>query len=83
MEFWIGVVKKMLGTKSLYIYLGSIIIGSVLFGLGLDYVFEITSVDPKSLIHMHEEVSVFEILSSVVLWGYILYYILSDLRKKA
>ena len=79
----IGVVKKMLGTKSLYIYLGSIVIGSVLFGLGLDYIFDITSVDPKSLIHMHEEVSLFEILSSVVLWGYVLYYILSDLRKKA
>jgi uncharacterized membrane protein YraQ (UPF0718 family) len=30
----IGVVKKMLGTKSLYIYLGSIIVGSILFGLG-------------------------------------------------
>ena len=79
----IGVVKKMLGTKSLYIYLGSIVIGSVLFGLGLDYIFDITSVDPKSLIHMHEEVNLFEILSSVVLWGYVVYYILKDLRKKA
>ena len=38
---------------------GSIIIGSVLFGLGLDYIFDITSVDPKSLIHMHEEVNIF------------------------
>lgn len=79
----IGVVKKMLGTKSLYIYLGSIVIGSVLFGLGLDYVFNISSVDPKSLIHIHEEVGVLEILSSVVLWGYVIYYILSGLRKKA
>lgn len=79
----IGVVKKMLGTKSLYIYLGSIIIGSILFGLGLDYIFDIASVDPKSLIHIHEEVNLFEILSSIVLWGYVVYYIFSDLRKKA
>lgn len=78
----IGVVKKMLGTKSLYIYLGSIIIGSVLFGLGLDYIFDITSVDPKSLIHIHEEVSVFEVLSSVVLWGYVIYYIVKPYFKK-
>lgn len=79
----IGVVKKMLGTKSLYIYLGSIVIGSVLFGLGLDYIFDITSIDPKSLLHIHEEVGMLEILSSVILWGYVLYYILENMRKKA
>ena len=78
----IGVVKKMLGTKSLYIYLGSIIVGSVLFGLGLDYIFDINSIDPKSLVHLHEEVGVLEILASVVLWGYILYHTLKSFRKK-
>ena len=78
----IGVVKKMLGTKSLYIYLGSIILGSVLFGLGLDYIFDITSVDPKSLVHMHEEVGVFERLSSLILWGFIIYYMFEVLFKR-
>ncbi len=79
----IGVVKKMMGTKSLYIYLGSIIIGSILFGLGLDFIFDINSVDPKSLVHIHEDAGVLEILSSVVLWGYILYYIQKSYRIKA
>ena len=77
----IGVVKKMLGTKSLYIYLGSIIFGSITFGLGLDYIFDINSIDPKSLVHFHEEVGVLEIASSVILWGYIIYYILKSFRK--
>lgn len=50
----IGVVKKMLGTQTLYIYLGTIIIGSTIFGFGLDYIFEGVSV--KEMIHMDEEV---------------------------
>jgi len=77
----IGVVKKMLGTKSLYIYLGSIIVGSVLFGLGLDYIFDINSIDPKSLVHMHEDAGILELLSSAVLWLYIIYYIYKSFKK--
>ncbi|MCF6309251.1 MAG: SO_0444 family Cu/Zn efflux transporter [Sulfurimonas sp.] len=78
----IGVVKKMLGTKSLYIYLGSIILGSIIFGLGLDLIFDINSIDPKSLIHMHEEVGVIAIASSIVLWGLMLFFITKSYFKK-
>lgn len=78
----IGVVKKMLGTKSLFIYLGSIIIGSILFGLGLDYIFDISSIDPASLIHMDEEGGIIAILSSVILWGLVLYYMAKPYFKK-
>lgn len=70
----IGVVKKMLGNRSLYIYLGSITIGSIIFGLGLDYIFDISSIDPKSLIHLHEESSFIDILSGITLWLFIGYY---------
>lgn len=72
----IGVVKKMLGTRSLYIYLGSIIVGSVLFGLGLDYIFDSSAIDPKSLVHLEEEGGVISILSSVVLWGFVGYFLM-------
>jgi len=72
----IGVVKKMLGTRSLVIYLGSIIFGSILFGLGLDYIFDITSIDPASLIHLHEEAGWIDIVSGIVLWVFILYFVL-------
>jgi len=78
----IGVVKKMLGTKSLYIYLGTIILGSVLFGLGLDFVFDINSIDAKSLIHMQEEAGILEIASSVFLWIMMLFFILKPYFKK-
>jgi uncharacterized membrane protein YraQ (UPF0718 family) len=74
----IGVVKKMLGTRSLYIYLGSIIIGSIVFGLGLDYIFTASEIDPKALIHLHEEVGIFTLLSSIVLWVFIGWFILKD-----
>jgi len=76
----IGVVKKMLGTRTLYIYLGTIIIGSVLFGFGLDYMFE--GVDVKELIHLHEEASIIAIISSVVLWAFVLYYMLKPYFTK-
>lgn len=71
----ISVVKKMLGNKSLYIYLGSIVVGSVLFGLGLDYVFSVSQINPRSLLHLHEEAGVIAVLSSVILWTLVAYLI--------
>jgi len=79
----IGVVKKMLGTKSLYIYLGTIIFGSILFGLGLDFVFDINSIDAASLVHMEEEAGVLEIASSFILWSLMLYFMFKPYFKKA
>ena len=78
----IGVVKKMLGSRSLYIYLGTIILGSIFFGLGLDYLFTISDIDPKMLVHMGEDVNNLTILSSVVLWILIVYYIVKSYLKK-
>ncbi len=76
----IGVVKKMLGLRSLYIYLGSIILGSIVFGFGLDYIFK--DIDIKSIIHMHEEANVLEWVSSVVLWVMVLYFTLKPFFEK-
>ncbi len=76
----IGVVKKMLGTRTLYIYLGTIIIGSVLFGFGLDYI--LSGVDVKELVHLHEDAALQAILSSVVLWLFVLYYMLKPYFSK-
>ncbi|HFQ60713.1 MAG TPA: permease [Epsilonproteobacteria bacterium] len=78
----IGVVKKMLGTKSLAIYLGSIIIGSILFGLGLDYIFDASAIDPTSLIHMDEKGGIISILSSIVLWGLVLWFMVKPYFEK-
>ena len=78
----IGVVKKMLGTKSLTIYLGTIVAGSVLFGLGLDYLFDISNIDAKSLVHMDEEAGPIAIASSTVLWGFVGYFLLKPLLEK-
>ena len=79
----IGVVKTMLGTKSLYIYLGTIIVGSILFGLGLDYIFSSNDIDAQKLIHLHEEVGIIEIVSTTILWTLILYYLAKPYFKKA
>lgn len=76
----IGVVKKMLGTRTLYIYLGTIIFGSVLFGFGLDYL--LAGVDVKELVHIDETASLFDMASSVVLWAFVAYYIFKPYFKK-
>ncbi len=70
----IGVVKKMLGSRMLAIYLGAIIVGSILFGLGLDKLF--AGVDVKEFVHMNEEAGVFTWFSTIVLWAFILYYVI-------
>jgi len=72
----IGVVKKMLGTKSTYIYLTTIIVGSILFGLGLDFVFNVNDINHKSLVHMSEEASLVDMLSSLVLWAFVGYLLI-------
>jgi len=75
----IGVVKKMLGTRTLYIYLGTIILGSVVFGFGLDYILKDVSI--KEMIHMHEEAGILTIASSIVLWVLVLYYMIKPYIK--
>ena len=78
----IGVVKKILGNRSLYIYLGSIIVGSILFGLGLDYLFDKNDIDPKALVHMGEHAGIIAYLSSALLWTLVLWFILQPLFAK-
>jgi uncharacterized membrane protein YraQ (UPF0718 family) len=77
-----GVVRKMLGSLSLWIYLGSIAIGSIVFGLGLDYIFDIRSIDPKTIINIEENANFITILSSIFLWGSILYFLTKPYIKK-
>jgi uncharacterized membrane protein YraQ (UPF0718 family) len=78
----IGVVKKMLGRRSLFIYLGSIIIGSILFGLGLDYIFDVSNINPASLIQMEDEGGLVSMLSSIILWGLVLWFMIAPYFKK-
>ena len=70
----IGIVKKMLGTTTLYIYLGTIIIGSIIFGLGLDYLFRDVSV--SELVHMNENFGIIAWTSTVLLWSFVLSYMI-------
>ena len=78
----IGVVKKMLGSRALYIYLGSIVVGSVLFGLGLDYIFSTIDMNPQSLVHMGEHAGVVAILSSIALWSFVFYFLAKPYFKR-
>ncbi len=76
----IGVVKKMLGKRVLYIYLSTIVLGSLLFGLGLDYLLKDVSV--KEMIHIHDEVGILEWISTVFLWAMVIYFMIKPYFKK-
>lgn len=78
----IGVVKKMLGTRALYVYLGTIVAGSLLFGLALDALFAAGEIDVLGMIHLHEEAGVLATASSLLLWGLVLYFIAKPLLPK-
>lgn len=77
-----GVVKKMLGTRALWIYLGTIMAGSVLFGLLLDGLFEGLGIDPAAMLHLHEEYGMLSMLSSAALWGLILTHLFAAFIKR-
>ena len=72
----IGVVKKMLGSRALAIYLGTITLSSVAFGLLLDWLFARIDIDPRTLVHMQEDAGIIAIASSILLWGLVLYFML-------
>ena len=76
----IGVVKKMLGLRTLYVYLGTIVIGSVAFGFGLDYILKDVSI--SEMVHLHEETSLIAWTSTVILWIFVFYYILKPYMKR-
>ena len=77
-----GVVAKMLGRTSLWIYLSSIIIGSILFGIAMDILFASIDIDVKSLISMDSQAGFIAIGSSIILWLSIFYFIIMDFSRK-
>ncbi len=70
----IGVVKKMLGTKSLFVYLGTIALGSILFGLLMDQLFTAADIDIRELIEEHEEETLIGMASAGIMWVMTLYF---------
>ncbi len=75
-----GVVKNMLGKRALGFYLFAISIGSLLFGILLDIFF--SDLDAKSIVNIKEGIGVMEAVSSIVLYGFILYFLITPLFKK-
>jgi len=72
----IGVTGKVLGNKTLLVYLGSIIAGSVIFGLLIDYMlprewFDMSRMNHELLhsAHHHNGLSWFKTIASVILTG--------------
>lgn len=58
-------------------------VGSIIFGLGLDYIFDIAHIDPKSLASITENMGIISYASSAVLWAFLLYFLSKVYLKKA
>jgi len=50
----IGVVDKILGRRTLFVYLTTVIVGSILFGVFLDWIFNTHGVSAKEIVHLEE-----------------------------
>lgn len=75
-------VKEALGKKSLLIYLSIIAFGSILFGIGLDMLFEINNINPATLISHKEDVSLLSQISAFILWILIIFYLIKGYLSK-
>lgn len=76
-----GVVKSILGTRALFIYLATIMGGSVLFGALIDVGFDSLAV--KMHAQMNENHGIFEEISAAVLLVLIGWHLISGWFKKA
>lgn len=77
----ISVIYKILGKKSLAIYLGSIIIGSIIFGFLIDVMFSDLAINIKEIMHHQEDANLISIISSIILLGLIFKYIFPKKKK--
>ncbi len=74
----LGAVSRVLGRKSLIIYLLTIVIGSVGLGAAFDFL-----LDDTAAVHAHEHGSAawWAVASTVVLLAWIAYFVFEDLRR--
>lgn len=75
-----GVVKSMLGTRALVIYLSVISIGSILFGASIDWLFISFSI-PMS-VDMHEHHGILSEIAAVVMLGLIGWHLIRERFQK-
>ncbi len=71
-----GVVASMFGRRSLALYIGTISLMSILFGYLLDTFW--SGFDVRAAMHLHEESSLLQMISSVVMFSMILYYLVKE-----
>jgi type III secretory pathway component EscU len=72
-----GVVASMFGKKSLFLYLGSISVLSVIFGYIFDTFF--ANLEFFSIIGHNEHLSIIDTISTIILFGLMIFY---TIRKK-
>lgn len=75
-----SVVKAELGNMALVVYLGVIVVGSVLFGAAMDIAFD--TIIPSPSFTSHEHYSIFSQIGAFVLFALILWHIIAPLFKK-
>ena len=75
-----GVVASMFGKKSLFIYLGTISIMSIMFGYFFDIFF--TDIEAFNFTKNHEELAMIDIISTTIMFSLIIFYLIKNLIKR-
>ena len=76
----IGVVASMFGKKSLFIYLGTISLLSILFGYVFDMFF--SDLEVFNLSTDNQELGIIDMISTTIMFGLIAFYLIKRLIKK-
>jgi hypothetical protein len=71
-----GVVYKSIGSIGFIVYFTTIVVGSLLFGLMLDWVFQFMQLDLSNHLTITESDHMFDTISSLFLSGLLVYYLI-------
>lgn len=71
-----SIVYKSIGSTGFIVYLVSIVVGSLLFGLMLDWIFHFIQLDLAKTLLITESTNIFYTISSLFLSGLLIYYLI-------
>jgi uncharacterized protein len=77
-----SIVYKTIGSRAFFVYMATITVGSLLFGLMLDWIFQWIDLDLLKMITINESTHLFDLLSSLFLSGLLIYYLIVMPFKK-
>ena len=76
----IGAVGRSLGRRALIAYISTVVIGSMLFGISYEWLFNDFVVQPSAFNHQHNDISLLPLVSTIILMVTFLWFFIRDMK---